>query len=257
MKYAIAIALMVVYYIVLSATEYSISNLSTGVWAILFMLVPLVGIPFSVIGIATSIEMKKSEKQGFKNLYKDLAAEGFQASHEIKLPDSALLIDDRSRKICVALDETTSAGKYRYFVYPAHRILACSIVSDGEEITAASTSSTVGRALVGGMLFGGVGAIVGGATASRIGKKKIKSLDLKLLVDDERQSSHRMKFFSNSSSVDASSSTVRPHLEQIEKWQVLIELLMAGESIPALGSLQALQDHAEAVRLKAARQVNA
>src|SRR5690606_41522181 len=60
----------------------------------------------------------------------------------IKLPDSALLIDDRSRKICVALDETTSAGKYRYFVYPAHRILACSIVSDGEEITARSEEHT-------------------------------------------------------------------------------------------------------------------
>jgi hypothetical protein len=251
MKIVIAIALIVIYYIALNAMGYSISNLSAGVWAFLFMFIPLVGIPLAVTGIAA----KRSQKQGFGNLHKALASEGFHPSHEIQLLNGALFIDDCNRKICVAIDETASNGEYRHFVYLADKILACSIVSDGEEITAASTSSTVGRALVGGLLFGGVGAIVGGATASRIGKEKIKSLELKLLVNDERQSSHRMRFFSNSKSVDASSILVKPHLEQIEKWQVLIELLMAGASIPALGSVQALQDHAEAVRLKAARQV--
>lgn len=46
------------------------------------------------------------------------------------------------------------------------------------------TSGGVGQALVGGALFGGVGAIAGGITAKRTQKKKIESLYIKITVNN-------------------------------------------------------------------------
>lgn len=46
------------------------------------------------------------------------------------------------------------------------------------------TSGGVGQALVGGALFGGVGAIAGGITGKRVQKKKIESLYIKVTVNN-------------------------------------------------------------------------
>lgn len=46
------------------------------------------------------------------------------------------------------------------------------------------TSGGIGQALIGGALFGGVGAIAGGITANRAQKKKIESLYIKVTVNN-------------------------------------------------------------------------
>lgn len=60
-------------------------------------------------------------------------------------------------------------------------ILDFELLEDGETLT---TKNGVGRAIVGGVLFGGVGAIVGGVTGKNKNKNICNSLKLKITLND-------------------------------------------------------------------------
>lgn len=60
-------------------------------------------------------------------------------------------------------------------------ILDFELLEDGETLT---TKNGVGRAIVGGVLFGGVGAIVGGVTGKNKNKNMCNSLKLKITLND-------------------------------------------------------------------------
>lgn len=68
-----------------------------------------------------------------------------------------LLFDDINKKMAYA-------RSYYLAVVNYHEILDVEIITDHEIISSKSTSKAVGRAVVGGLLLGGVGAIVGGVT---------------------------------------------------------------------------------------------
>lgn len=70
-----------------------------------------------------------------------------------------------------------AAVKPKDVVVPFDQIRGCSIIEDGEE-----TRASLGAAVAGGLLFGGVGAIVGAANGK--GKKSIGLLALKIDLDD-------------------------------------------------------------------------
>lgn len=64
-------------------------------------------------------------------------------------------------------------------VYAYGDILDCDLLEDEDSLT----SGGLGRALAGGVLFGGVGAIVGGITAKRKTKAIVKSMKIKITLN--------------------------------------------------------------------------
>ncbi|KYG33021.1 SHOCT domain-containing protein [Alkalihalobacillus trypoxylicola] len=65
-------------------------------------------------------------------------------------------------------------------IYKFEDIIHFELLEDGESIA----SGGLGRALVGGALFGGVGAVVGGVTGNKTSKGVCTSLKVKVTVDD-------------------------------------------------------------------------
>lgn len=243
---ALLVTLVTVYYRTIDSMGYSISNLSGFAWMVLFIIIPLVLVPAFVYNVAKFF----GQEIGKKKLYSSLQKAGFNPDYSIDLNENILLIDGNTQQLCIAYNEASTNGEYRYYIYPANRILTSAVISDNEEVTSASTSSTVGRAIVGGLIFGGAGAIVGGLSTKKVEKKLTSSLELKIIVDDSEKPGHRISFFfNNGTQVGASTALIR----EVEKWQVLVELLMTGIQIPAARSATELQDFAESVRLKSSR----
>lgn len=87
------------------------------------------------------------------------------------------LLDDDSKQIAYITDKKTKIVKFK-------DIIAVEMIEDGTTTYSKSMSRTIGGALVGGALAGGAGSIVGGLSASSKQKKKISSLDLRILVRD-------------------------------------------------------------------------
>jgi len=70
--------------------------------------------------------------------------------------------------------------KKKSIVYDYSDIVDFELLEDGESIS----SGGLGRALVGGVLFGGAGAVVGGVTGKKATKGICKSMKIKITVND-------------------------------------------------------------------------
>lgn len=74
-------------------------------------------------------------------------------------------------------------GKKNPRIYEYKDILDCELLEDGDSLT----KGGLGRAVAGGLLFGGVGAIVGGATGRRKTKSVVTSLKVKITVKNAQE----------------------------------------------------------------------
>ncbi|MEK3719237.1 SHOCT domain-containing protein [Paenibacillus sp. FSL H8-0034] len=106
---------------------------------------------------------------------------GFNVSKKIIAADldTAICLDEESKTICLMY-----AGMKTSKVYSYKDILEVEVVEDGNTITKTSRGSQVGGALIGAVLAGGVGAIIGGLSGSKVQSNRINRIDLKMVVND-------------------------------------------------------------------------
>jgi len=133
--------------------------------------------------------------------------------------DSGIAFDFDNLQVCVyyfGLD----AGVVSQLVvaFPISNLISVEIVEDGYSISQSTTTtqggteektsglSMVGRAAVGGLLFGGVGAVIGGLSARTTGtinstavtnhhtQEMVRDVSLKLLINDTKKPIVTLKF---------------------------------------------------------------
>lgn len=133
--------------------------------------------------------------------------EGFNVTQEFISPslESYIAIDEDNKKVCIIenehknhgeLSKTTSKFEYKSYVYSFSEIIQSEIIKDGVTINKTSRGSQIGGALIGGVIAGGVGAIIGGSGASSKSKTTITSLELQIVVNNVKQSIHKVIFMS-------------------------------------------------------------
>ena len=130
---------------------------------------------------------------------------------------TAIGYDVKRKEICFFGSEDKA------HVYKQSQIIECEIDTDKVTSSKQSTSSTVGRAVVGGVLTGGVGAVIGGATGKRTSSDVIKNIDLKIIVDDPMNPLFRVTFFTGSAK---KGSHEKCSFEEAEKWRALVSGLI-------------------------------
>jgi hypothetical protein len=129
--------------------------------------------------------------------------------------------DAGRRKVCF-LTTTKTAIIYNY-----SDILQSELVIDNEIITRHSNSSAIGRAAIGGLLFGGVGAIVGGATSSSRQTAKVNSIELKITMNDMKFPVWRIAFLATP--VMRNSVFFKRAYINAERWQGIITVIIKQE----------------------------
>lgn len=97
---------------------------------------------------------------------------GFKTSQKYvdTVSEAGIAVDEDAKNICFfqKKDDRLKAHFYAY-----HQIIECELTEDGNTISKTSRASQLGCALVGGLVAGGVGAIVGGLSGS---KKNLNNL---------------------------------------------------------------------------------
>lgn len=105
---------------------------------------------------------------------------------------TGIALDEKNKKI-ILVDKIEEHFTSRVISYSD--VLSSEIVEDGESVTKTTRSSQLGGALVGGLLLGGLGAVVGGLSGSKTsGKGKVMKLELHIIVNDMRQPLHVISF---------------------------------------------------------------
>ena len=152
----------------------------------------------------------------------------------------SVAIDETRRVICFLNSFNT---KFQHRLYPIRDILDASVVEDGAVITQTKTSrsSQIGGALVGGVLLGGVGAVIGGLSAKTVSTSEQleNSIELLIRINDTQNPVWSIPFLSVQQ--PKTSILYTSGKEGVTTWHALLGVLMAQEDGRLHSSPQAVR----------------
>lgn len=100
--------------------------------------------------------------------------------------------------------------------YGWNQIAAVEVLKDGVTVQQTDRESQIASALIGGALFGGVGALIGGLTGSSVANIRMKELALKVVVDDRARPVYLVTFYNSNNR--KGSEPKEPLLLKAEAW---------------------------------------
>jgi hypothetical protein len=162
-----------------------------------------------------------------KSLDKALINANFKA-------DTSYLSDDYLSGIAINKTEN-KIGIFKRFgineefspsIYNFNEILECSIKEDGDTVINTVSKSLIGRAIAGGVLFGGVGATIGGMSAQKIASEKIYRATLSLTFDDIDYPIREVDFLNSNMLVDRNSQLYKNIYDDLNKWHKTISVII-------------------------------
>ena len=173
-----------------------------------------------LIGIGKIVATSKKKKDIEAKLCE---LSDFEASQKVVGEDgeTGIALDEQRKKVCLIKH---NAGNIDLSVISYRDLLASEICEDGTSVTKASRVSQVGTALVGGLLFGGVGAVVGGLTGKKSTSDKIKRIDLRLTVNRTQAPIHDVNFMNEEGKKGG--LIYNNAVQKARHWHGLIEVLI-------------------------------
>ena len=131
----------------------------------------------------------------------------------------SIAYDIDSKKFCI-IDEFKQTHVFEY-----KQLLQSEIIVDGETYIKQSTTNTIGRTVLGGLIGGGVGAVIGGVTGKKHKKEKVKSVDLKIIVNNPSNPIYKINF--SNIEIKKDSLLYRAAFSDAEKWHGIVASLIS------------------------------
>jgi hypothetical protein len=112
------------------------------------------------------------------------------------------------------------------YSYNFKDIMECAIQEDGLTITHAVNSSMIGRAMAGGVLFGGLGAVAGAITGEKTASEKIYRATLSIVVDDIDDPIKEIDFLNSNMSLSRESEIYKKIYSDLNKWHKTLSVII-------------------------------
>ena len=138
---------------------------------------------------------------------------------------AGVAIDANRRELLLA-DEATLRR------FPISSIVSCEILEDGVSLAYINRGSQLARVAVGGVLLGGVGAIIGGLSASKRKINNVRKVILRFMTDDFDRPKHDVVLLDWSFSkkgLKRDGMLYREALETAELWHGRVIAMMKAE----------------------------
>ncbi|MCY8911043.1 SHOCT domain-containing protein [Bacillus atrophaeus] len=175
---------------------------TTGMW------LALIGTVASLI--LTAYLQRRRESNVAQNQFNKLehilnSIPDFKSDHTFISPvaDSMIAIDETNKKVLLIenkhvnamhFSKTTSKYDYLHKLFSFDDVLQVEMLEDGVTVNKTSATSQIGRAALGGLIAGGVGAIIGGLSGESVSSQKIKKAQLKVIVNNKEKSFYTITF---------------------------------------------------------------
>lgn len=174
-----------------------------------------------VIAAIVGVSVASGNRKAINDLI--LNTKNFSVDSQYVSPDgtTGIAIDEGRAKVCLV---RKAGEKFKSRVVAHRDILSSEIHENGQTVTKSVRSSQIGRAVVGGLLAGGVGAVIGGLSGNKIDKSKITQLDLRLVVNDPSEPVHDVRFLTMESAKD--SILYKTAAEDARQWQARMDVLI-------------------------------
>ncbi|UYG95333.1 SHOCT domain-containing protein [Cytobacillus firmus] len=184
--------------------------------------------------LARQKEVKKRHNEKLKGIFDK---ENLKITQQYTVPNySIIAVDENSQKVCFLKSNSKINNdkhlleiekvKYDVKVFRYKDVLESEVIIDGETVTKTSRTSQVGGAILGGILAGGVGAVIGGLSGKTSSKEKVKSIQLKVIVNDTKNPLQIINFLNEPTSIDRSNEKFTKANKEIMHWHSLFKVII-------------------------------
>ncbi|MDQ0885940.1 hypothetical protein QFZ81_001028 [Paenibacillus sp. V4I9] len=149
------------------------------------------------------------------------SVEGFDYSHKYveQNYNVVLALDESRNKLCI-IDTSVR-------VFSANEILEVEAIEDDVQVMKTSRGSQAAGAIVGGVLLGGVGAIIGGLSGQRTtSSDKVKRVYIKLVVNDMERPFVTIDFLNDKLELSKTNVKAVKAIQDVNHWHSLISVLI-------------------------------
>ncbi len=176
---------------------------------------------------------KKKEKSLQKKIKK---IHSFNATQQITNYNASqgISVDERRQKI--SLIENGNNIK----IYKFKEILEVELLENKKSLLKTSSGSMIGRALVGGVALGGIGALAGGITGTKVQEEKITEVSLKIILNSISNSIFIYTLLKEDAGIDKNSQKYKQAISEARKWYGIIKVIIkqSEENEPQLQPLK-------------------
>ena len=170
-------------------------------------------LPFqSVDDIKKHLAYRESNLRSFRD---------FTVSREIRVGTLFFRVDDGRQLWYCAAKKDANPPLFKF-----DEVLNYELTEDGETII----KGGLGRAVVGGALFGGVGAVVGGITGKKKGKQVVKSMRLRISLRNPYTTSMVLDFIPNGIECKVGSFTYNAYKQDTNAVMAILDNMASGIS---------------------------
>jgi hypothetical protein len=188
-----------------------------GFWTWTFIILAVVA-----VFIAKAMKMAKESEQELDSKLSSLP-DFSPTQRYMGSSDNGIAIDDARKKICL-IKHGYEKALHSLRVISHKDIVSVELFEDGISITKTDRSSQVGGAVVGGLLFGGLGAVVGGLSGKTETSKTVKRIDLRLIVNDTKAPLHDLSFLVCSD--EKGGPIYKDAMEKARLWNGILQALI-------------------------------
>lgn len=184
--------------------------------------------------LARQKEVKKRHNEKLKGIFDK---ENLKITQQYMMSNySIVAVDENSQKICFLKSNSEIKNdkhllniekvKYDVKTFSYKDILESEVVIDGETVTKTSRKSQVGGAILGGILAGGVGAIIGGLSGKTSSKEKVKTIQLKIIINDTKNPLQIITFLNEDTSIVRSNEKFIKANKEVMHWHSLFKVVI-------------------------------
>lgn len=109
-------------------------------------------------------------------------------------------------------------------VFPSYNLLSSEIIEDGQSIIKTVRSSQIGGAIVGGLMLGGVGAVIGGLSGRKTNTEMVNRITLRIIVNDPGNPIYDVCFLSRET--NKNSIAYKSAIQTAQEWQARLEVMI-------------------------------
>ncbi|NHN31491.1 SHOCT domain-containing protein [Paenibacillus agricola] len=202
--------------------------------------VALVALVCGLIGLYYSLKSMEKEKEDYKvneasQVRKKISEAKDFTPTEIFISEDHLLaiaLDNSKQKVCFVFTNGKRINEtfvLNSILYLYKDILHSEIQENGTSISSTSRSSQLAGAAIGGLLAGGIGALVGASGATQTISQKVNKLEMKIVVDDINHPTWYISFLEPVQAIigfDIKSIAYQNARKDAERWHSLLKVLI-------------------------------
>lgn len=159
-----------------------------------------------------------------------------------------LAMNNKERMIIIWENFSFDSNTVKKYLINFEDIYAVEKYVDGEAITRTSRSNQAVSAVIGGALFGGVGALAGALTSQKK-QGKVKHLSLKIIKNDLSMPSHEINFLKLEVGFDRDGAFIKPFEEILDIWKNRLSVIIKNCDKESVAAPKAQTDQPDIVNL--------